>query len=353
VRLEVEIAQPCGGFDIAASFTTEARVTALFGPSGCGKTTILETIAGARTPERARILLDGHVLVDTQRGVTLSPAKRRIGAVYQDLLLFPHFSVRRNLLYGRRRHEDNRLGFEHVVEVLGLEPLLKRRPLDLSGGERQRVAIGRALLSQPRMLLLDEPLAALDDALKGRVLDYLERILERWELPVVFVTHARAEVLRLADWAVVLDAGRVVAEGPPAETLSTAGALELSRGTGPMNAFRIDDLRQENGVWTATIGQRRLRLPPPPATLEAPVYVEAPADAIVLTTDPVEHVSARNRLTGPVERIVPVAQSVYVAVDAGVPLWCEVTEEAVRDLGLAPGVTVHCLVKTQSFRYAG
>jgi molybdate transport system ATP-binding protein len=200
------------GFTLDASFTTQAHVTVLSGPSGSGKTSILSILAGLRRPDRGSIRLDSTVLFDSATGVNLPPEARRIGYVFQDFLLFPHLSVRRNLLYGwRRRPADARPpSLERVVEVLELGDVLERLPHTLSGGQRQRVALGRALLRGPRLLLLDEPLASVDEALRQRVLGYVEQVLREWDIPTLYVTHNAAEAERLAQQVVRLEAGRVI-----------------------------------------------------------------------------------------------------------------------------------------------
>jgi molybdate transport system ATP-binding protein len=212
-----------GGFSLDVAFETAHQVTSLFGPSGSGKTTILSLIAGLQVPESGRIELGTRVLVDTARRVCLAAERRRVGLVFQDLLLFPHLTVEKNLRYGERRHHGGlAIEFAQVVEVLELGDLLRRMPRKLSGGERQRVALGRALLGGPELLLLDEPLAALDAPLKDRILTYLERIVKHWSVPTIYVSHSPAEVRRLAEWAIVLENGRVVGAGPPSDVIGDA-----------------------------------------------------------------------------------------------------------------------------------
>lgn len=209
-----------GGFSVDAKLVTTAQVTALFGPSGSGKTSILYMIAGLLRPHTGSITLGEHTWLDTKRGVDLKPEERRVGFVFQDHLLFPHLNVERNLMYGRRRREQARaIQPARVIEVLELGELLDRYPRNLSGGEKQRVALGRSLLSGPELLLLDEPLAALDDGLKQRVLSYLERAMAEWQVPTIYVSHNAAEVRRLAEQVIVLDAGRVTRCGTPQEVL--------------------------------------------------------------------------------------------------------------------------------------
>jgi molybdate transport system ATP-binding protein len=212
------------GFRLDAAFSADAGVTALLGPSGSGKTTVLSILAGLRRPDRGRVILGEGVLLDSARGVNMAPEQRGIGYVFQDFLLFPHLSVRRNLLYGwrRRRPAARPMAFERVVGVLELSDLLGRLPHTLSGGQRQRVALGRALLCGPKLLLLDEPLAGVDEALRGRVFDYIEQVLKEWGVPTLYVTHNRTEAERLARAVVQLVGGHVVKQDPPSRDRSAA-----------------------------------------------------------------------------------------------------------------------------------
>ena len=222
-ELSVDIAHSYrGSFRLSVDFRTHTAVTSVFGPSGSGKTTLLAILSGMIRPDEARIALGEHVLVDTHEKIFVKPEKRQIGFVFQDHLLFPHLSVEKNLRYGLERRERSPHGitFEKVVEILELGEYLEQSPATLSGGQGQRVALGRALLRGPRLLLLDEPLTALDDALKNRVIEYLERVLSEWRIPTIFVSHNIPEVLRLADEVVVLKSGRVIDQGPAAEVIA-------------------------------------------------------------------------------------------------------------------------------------
>jgi molybdate transport system ATP-binding protein len=214
IEIDIQLTQGEFRLKVAASF--DGKATAIFGPSGAGKTTTLDAIAGLRRPDRGAIRIGGRTLFSSEQRIDLPSHQRHVGYVPQDVALFPHMNVRRNLLYGR--HPGTSPPLERVVSMLEIEPLVDREVRALSGGERQRVALGRALMSGPSLLLLDEPLAAVDVPLRRRILPYLERVRDELQLPIVYVSHDREEVQRLADYVVVLTAGKVTAAGSP-ETL--------------------------------------------------------------------------------------------------------------------------------------
>jgi molybdate transport system ATP-binding protein len=213
--LAVQAEKQLGEFAVNVSFTSDTAATALFGPSGAGKTSVINMIAGLLKPERGRIVLGDDVLFDSATGINVPAWRRRIGYVFQEGRLFPHFSVKRNLDYGRwvSGHASDPRQLSHVIDLLNIGHLLDRRPGKLSGGERQRVAVGRALLMQPRLLLLDEPLASLDAARKHDILPYLERLRDEARVPLIYVSHNAAEIKRIASRVVCLDSGKVVETG--------------------------------------------------------------------------------------------------------------------------------------------
>lgn len=356
-QIEARFAGTLGGFALYAGFTAPMRgITALFGPSGSGKTTILRAMAGLARLS-GRLTVGGETWQDDAAGRHLPPHRRPIGYVFQEASLFPHLSVRRNLLYGARRSAGQPpvMGFDEAVALLGLERLLERGPERLSGGERQRVAIGRALLSAPRLLLMDEPLSALDEASRADILATFERLHDALPIPAIYVSHDLAEVARLADRMVVLSAGRVIAEGAVGPILER---LDLEPATG----------RFEAGVLlTATVtghdaGYRltRLNLAGQPVSIprvEVPVgdrvRLRIRARDVALATRPPEGISIRNRLSGRIVEIVASEEAPYaetlVEIADGVRLRSRVTRESVDDLGLSPGAPVVALVKTISF----
>ena len=224
MTLEVDIYRQLGSFTLEACFKTNSGLTALFGPSGAGKTALVNIISGLLRPDRGKVVVNGKVLVDTAQSVFIPTYHRRIGYIFQEPRLFPHLTVRQNLLYGRwftpagARRED----FDHIIELLGIDGLLDRGPALLSGGEKQRVAIGRALLASPHLLLMDEPLAALDDARKLEIFPYIERLRDENRVPIVYVSHSVSEVARLATAIVLLADGRVVATGTVPDIMGRA-----------------------------------------------------------------------------------------------------------------------------------
>jgi molybdate transport system ATP-binding protein len=218
--ISVAFAHRQGDFALDVGFASDALLVALFGPSGAGKTTVLNVVAGLTRPAEARIVVAGTTLTDTSAGVFVPPHRRRIGYVFQDGRLFPHLTVRQNLLYGRffTARDDLFNGLDEIVDLLGVRALLARRPGDLSGGEKQRVAIGRALLASPRLLLLDEPLASLDEARKRETLPYIERLRDEFAVPIVYVSHSRPEIEHLAAEVVTIEEGRTLQAPSPAPT---------------------------------------------------------------------------------------------------------------------------------------
>jgi molybdate transport system ATP-binding protein len=340
------------GFELDVQFELNHRFTALFGPSGSGKTSVLAMIAGFLRPQQGRVELAGRAALDTSRRLCLPPESRRVGMVFQDCLLFPHLSVEGNLRYGQRHRRSYRgkAEFSRVVEVLEIGPLLSRRPRNLSGGERQRVALGRALLSGPELLLMDEPLASLDAPLKTRILAYLERAVAEWDIPTLFVTHAQAEVRRAAQWAVVIQQGRLVTSGTPDEALGQPAALSWGNSTAPANLLRLEQIESRDGQTLGRIGGQTLTLPPVDPAAGTPSFVQfSPAD-VILSRQDVTGLSARNHLRGRVRQVVAVNRAVFVAIDIGQILWAEVTPQAAAELDLSPGSDVTCLMKVHSLQ---
>ncbi len=341
-----------GGFEFDVAFEMDHPVTSLFGPSGSGKTSVLSTIAGFLRPQCGKVRLGDQVVLDTAAKEYAAPERRHLGMVFQNHLLFPHLSVEANLRYGQRyrRRPHRPIELSRVVDVLEIGELLRRYPRNLSGGECQRVALGRALLSSPELLLMDEPLASLDARLKARILAYLQRVVSEWNIPTLFVSHSQAEVRRVADWVVVLQNGRVVASAAPEEALIRPEPLAWKNATGPVNLLRLEGVKLDEGHVTGRVGEQLLYLPlaePPAAT---PVFVQFSPVDVTLSRQDVTGLSARNHLRGKVRQVVTVGQAVFVAVDIGQILWAEVTPDAAVELDLQPGRELVCLLKAHSLK---
>ena len=262
MTLEIDIKHRLGAFALDVQFETGNGLIALFGRSGSGKTSVINIIAGLTTPNEGRVVVGDATLVDTRSGINVPRHNRRIGYVFQEGRLFPHLTVRQNLLYGRwfSRQGEQADDLDRVVDLLGIGSLLQRRPARLSGGEKQRVAIGRALLAGPRLLLMDEPLASLDDARKSEILPYIERLRDQSRIPIVYVSHSIAEVARLASTVVLLSEGRVAAVGPTSEIMqrldllpvtgrAEAGAMIEATVERHDDRFGLTELRSRAGLW--------------------------------------------------------------------------------------------------------
>jgi len=355
--LRVAVTKRRDPFTLQADFSAPTPgVVALFGRSGSGKTTLINIIAGLLAPDAGRVQLDEHVLTDTTTGACVPVEQRGVGYVFQDARLFPHLSVRGNLRYGltRARGRPALAGLDEIVALLGLETLLPRRPHQLSGGERQRVALGRALLAQPRLLLLDEPLASLDVARREEVLPYLQLLRDRLRIPMVYVSHQLEEVLRLATHMVLMEGGRSLTQGTPAQVClhpqlkdavgrdAVGAVLEgvISEATAPSNMVSV---QVAGGTLHVTL---RGALP------GMRVRVQLLAGDIILATARPQGLSVRNALTGTVTGLTDEDdEAVLVTIDVGgESVLARVTRDAVKALRLGTGTPVWVLVKSVSLQ---
>ncbi len=359
--LNVSVQLARGDFSLDASFDAEAPVTGIFGPSGAGKSTLISLIAGLARPAAGRIVLDGDVLFDAARRVSVPAHRRRIGVVFQEHRLFPHLSVQGNLRYGwRLTAESQRLiAPETIVDLLELRPFLERRVRDLSGGERQRVALGRALLASPRLLLLDEPLAALDRRLKHQILPFLERVRDAASIPMLYVSHDLSEILRLTDRLLVLDRGRSAGIGTFRELLHDEVLAPSWAESGATNLLRVNVLSHEpaDGISVLAFGDEAAR---PGRTIVAqPAAAPAGSAAVIsirfsdvaLAAGPVPAVSIRNQIPGVVRRSSDHGHYVLVEVDVGAPLIAQVSRRSAAAMGIEPGCPIVCLIKSHAVEY--
>ena len=354
MSLQVDVERKLGTFELHARFAAGAGITALFGRSGSGKTSLINTIAGLLRPDRGVVEVDGQVLFDSRRGIDLPVARRRIGYVFQEGRLFPHFSVRQNLLYGRRftPKRERYVVLDRVVELLSIGQLLERRPGALSGGEKQRVAIGRALLASPRVLLMDEPLASLDAQRKSEILQYIEQLRDEMSIPILYVSHVIEEVVRLADTVVLMSDGQVSAVGRPDELM---GRLDLRPQTGRYEAGAVIETRvaaydEMYALTTLRFPGGDLLVPKFDVKSGDPVRVHIRARDVSLALHAPQGLSILNALRGRVVEISlddgPIAE---VRLDVGgAALLARVTRRSADHLALRPGLEVYALIKAVS-----
>ena len=351
MSLEVDVDHARETFRLNARFSAAPGLTALFGRSGSGKTTLVDIVGGLVKPDRGRVAVDGQVLVDTERGVFVPKHRRRIGYVFQDSRLFPHLSVQRNLLYGRwfnRAAGGATADLASVVELLGIGHLLERQPASLSGGEKQRVAIGRALLARPQLLLMDEPLASLDEPRRAEILPHIERLRDEAGVPILYVSHSVAEVARLATTVVILSEGKVTAVGPVGDILSQAdssdgGSVLEATIARHDEAFRLTVLATAAG---------ELQVPKLNAPVGAPVRAYIRGRDVMLSLKPPEEISALNVLAGRVAAIAAGGNGAQAEVRLdcnGASLTARLTAKSVQRLALAPGKPVYAVIKSVSF----
>jgi molybdate transport system ATP-binding protein len=352
--IDVDIKQQLGVFSLAVAFRADAPIVGLFGRSGAGKTSVINAIAGTATPEQGHIRINDITLFDKVQGIDLPPEARRIGYVFQDALLFPHLDVRANLLYGQRLRAATERFIEErrVVDLLGLGPLLTRKTRALSGGEKQRVAIGRALLAQPRLLLLDEPLAALDGARKSEILTYIERLRDELRLPMFYVSHSVPEITRLADTIVLLAEGKCLAVGGGEEVLERAAlGLDDDDEAKSLIETRIVAHDDPEHLTTLAFNGGKLIVPRLQGAIGDRVRATIRARDVSLALQRPTGISILNVIPGCVASVNTEGDSavnVRVAV-GGALITARITRRSLRELDVQPGNDVYALVKAVSF----
>ena len=350
--IELDLELPLASFALRVAARLEGGVTAVMGPSGSGKTSLLEAIAGLRRGTKGRILLDGNVLVDSERGLALPPESRHVGYVPQDAGLFPHLTAHANVRFGARADAEAVAG---AVATLELGSLAERYPASLSGGEKQRVALARALATRPRLLLLDEPLAALDVSLRERILPYLLRVRDEWKTPVLYVTHNVGEALALAGQVLLLRDGRVEAQGAPLDLLASPGMVQAAAGVENLLPGRVRAHDPEGGVTSVELASGQTIAVPlaegsPPGSR---VTVAVRAEDVIVSRRAPEGLSARNVYEVRLAALSRTGADVTLRClpVAGAPEWIvRVTPAAVASLGLDVGQTVFLAVKSHSVR---
>ena len=359
MTIDVSFRHDFGAFALDVGFSTAATgITVLFGPSGSGKSTCINVIAGLCRPQSGRVAVAGDVLFDSEQGIDIPARRRRTGYVFQDARLFPHLTVGGNLEFGARRSAEPP-SLRHrarIVDMLGLGGLLDRRPHSLSGGERQRVALGRALLSGPRMLLLDEPLAALDQGRKSEILPYLERLRDEERLPVIYVSHAIDEVARLADTIVLVNDGRIEASGPVDEILTRLDLFPLTGRfeAGAVIRGRLDGYDPATMMSSVAFSGGRFWIPGDAGEPGQPVRLRIRARDVMLATERPHMISANNVLPA---TIVALREEAGPFLDVQLAcgearLLARITRMSRERLGIEPGAEVHAIVKSVSVESA-
>lgn len=349
--LTINLAHRRGDFSLNIDLTVPSQgITAIFGRSGAGKSTLIDLIAGLATPQKGRIQLDGQILFDSDKRINLAPEKRRIGYVFQEHRLFPHYSVEQNLKYGYKRSNSD--DFLQIIRLLGIEHLLKRFPAALSGGEKQRVAIGRALLSSPQILLMDEPLSALDLPRKQELMNYLAKLSQCLEIPILYVTHSLEEIIRLADRMILLEQGNVIAfdsvvnvwHSPQFTTWQSksqkVSLLELPLSTYP-TAYKMQGLRLGNQIlWVNATPHYRLN---------DKVRVTICSHNVSIALDKAQHSSIRNILKGTIAQIVRQQEHMDLAVAVAEQIiWASISFWSFDELALKVGQEVYLQIKSVS-----
>ena len=341
-------------FELRASFRASAGFTMILGPSGSGKTTLLDCIAGLARPDSGRIAIGERVIFDSARGIDLPPASRRIGYLFQSLALFPHLTVERNVEYGiaRMPAAERERRVSAILDSFRIGDLRGRRPGEISGGERQRAALARSLVTDPAVMLLDEPLSALDLGTRSKIIEDLRRWNERHRIPILYVTHAPEEAFALGERVVVLEAGRVIADGMPQDVLKAPRRETIARIVGFENVFdaTVAAIMESQGTMVCRLDANHLELEVPltSARVGARVRVAVRAGDIMIAAERPRGLSARNTFEGRVVEMRRAGVTVVAMVDSGVTFEVHVTPGAAEELGLAPGRQVWLVLKTYS-----
>lgn len=357
MTLIVNVKKTLGAFNLDAAFSTGGGLTALFGPSGAGKTTLAHMVAGLVTPHEGQIAIKGQLLFDSRTATNLAVHRRNIGYIFQDARLFPHLTVRQNLNFSRLfgRGERNPASFDHIVDLLGIKGLLDRRPGTLSGGEKQRVAIGRALLSNPSLLIMDEPLASLDLARRAEILPYIERLRDESRIPIIYVSHAIEEVIRLADTMVLMESGRVRAAGPVDDILNRLDLTDLTgnpeTGNPEMGSVVDAIVMAQDKQYSLTILQvagSDIIVPRLDMNLQTKVRLRVRARDVAIALERPTGLSIRNILAATiVEMNKPRGPFIELKLDiGGAFLISRITHLAAVDMRLEVGAKVFALIKS-------
>ena len=350
--IKLNVAKRFDGFSLECEATFDSGVTAVFGPSGSGKTTLLNCIAGMVTPDEGEIQVLGSTVYSSAAGTNVPPERRRFGYVFQNAALFPHMTVRANIMYGYRLTpaEHRETDPDDLVDLLQLSPLMERRVANLSGGERQRVALARALATSPRLLLLDEPLASLDWGFRGVIIEYLKRIRRELQTPMLYVSHSISEAMALAETVLVLSRGRAVLQGATSQVLVHPDVSSLADYATLENLLeaKVVSSGGDEGASELTVGSAKLLAPDVRGQPGDSVMISIRAGDVILALDVPPRMSARNVIPAVIEEIHILGSRVLVYADVGERLVVEITPGALRDLDLHAGQQVYLVIKTNS-----
>ncbi|MDD2364821.1 MAG: molybdenum ABC transporter ATP-binding protein [Desulfuromonadaceae bacterium] len=348
MKLSMNVNKSFGAFSLSTDFTVSGDCVGIFGASGSGKSTLVSMLAGFLKPDSGSIHLDGECLYSSEKRINVKPELRRISMVFQQHNLFPHLSVMENLLYGfkRCRKEHRTIDFDTLTDVLKLQGLLGRGVANLSGGEKQRVALGRAILANPRLLLMDEPLSALDDSLRFQIIPYLKSVSEQFAIPYIFISHSLIEMRMMTDTVLAFENGRMIEQ-------SSSEQLARNRmGKSPagyINLLHLGVPAESAGHFVYPWGRASLHISA--GSDRAEPMAELSSKEIILFKQHPEAISARNLLKCTVRSLFSSGRKIGIELDcAGNPLVAEVVEEAVKELGVFPGVTVYAAMKASAFR---
>lgn len=351
--IEVDVELKRSAFKVYGTSRFDSAVTGLLGPSGAGKSTLLGMIAGYIEPNRGRIVIDDACVFDSQRGIDIPLHQRGIGMVFQESRLFPHLSVRDNLQYGFKLLPagNRRIEYSQIVDLLEIGHLLRHRAHQLSGGEKQRVALGRALLASPRLLLLDEPLASLDVHLKNQILPFLRRVRDEIRIPMIYVSHSINEVLYLTSQVAIMSHGQLLEVGDFHQVMHDEQVITLAHTLGLENLVQGNLVAHDvaNGYSIVMLGSQQLHMPLTNGLAGSQVSASIAASGIALSRARLDGITIQNQLAGAVRSIHIAGGRALVSVDVeGNILLAEVTPKAVQDLRLEMGMQVYCLIKTQT-----
>ncbi len=356
--LSLDVQLQRGAFELEANFSLDKPVTGLFGSSGSGKSTLLNMVAGLAHPDKGWLKLGDKHLFHSHKNINLSPNKRDVGVVFQDSQLFPHMSVSQNLLYGYKRTLRNQRRFKknEIIDLLEIGHLLKKRPLQLSGGEKQRVGLGRALLASPKFLMLDEPLASLDQGLKGQILPFLKRVKDELELPMVYISHSMEEILHLTDQLVVINKGRILGAGHFYDVIKADAVQGVANTMGLENILTVTVKAHDIPCGHTIVDHhgRQLLLPlSDKMCVGDTCYIAVRSNEISIAKHHIAHISIQNQIKGQIINFNQNSSYTAIQIDIGTPIFVDITAKAFHDLALTLNEEVHWLIKAQSFSFLG